>query len=52
MDEYVPEDEFFGDEAPYDIDPNDFIALISQAAYVCTDSFHCTVFSIISKNNL
>ncbi len=47
MDEYVPEDEFFGDEAPYDIDPNDFIALISQATYVCTDSFHCTVFSII-----
>lgn len=47
MDEYVPEDEQFGDEAPYDVDPNDFVRLISKAAYVCTDSFHCTVFSII-----
>lgn len=47
MDEYVPEDEQFGDKAPYDVDPNDFVRLISKAAYVCTDSFHCTVFSII-----
>ncbi len=47
MDEYVPKDEAFGDEAPYNVDPNDFVRLISKAAYVCTDSFHCTVFSII-----
>lgn len=47
MDEYVPEDEFFGDEAPYSVDPNDFVYYISKATYVCTDSFHCTVFSII-----
>ena len=47
MDEYVPEDEQFGDEAPYHVDPNDFVKYISQAAYVCTDSFHCTVFSIL-----
>ena len=47
MDEYVPEDEYFGDEAPYNVDPNDFVRYISQAAYVCTDSFHCTVFSIL-----
>ncbi len=47
MDEYVPEDENFGDEAPYFVDPNDFVKYISQAAYVCTDSFHCTIFSII-----
>lgn len=46
MDEYVPEDESFGDEAPYDIDPNDFVRLISRATYVCTDSFHCSAFSI------
>jgi len=46
MDEFVPNDEAFGDEAPYDIDPNDFVKLISEAAYVCTDSFHCTAFSI------
>lgn len=47
MDEYVPEDEQFGDEAPYGVDPNDFVKYISKAAYVCTDSFHCTVFSIL-----
>lgn len=47
MDEYVPEDEFFGDEAPYFVDPNDFVKYISNASYVCTDSFHCTIFSII-----
>lgn len=47
MDEYVPEDETFGDNAPYNVDPNDFVKYISSAAYICTDSFHCTVFSII-----
>ena len=47
MDEYVESDEQFGDEAPYDVDPNDFVRYISHANYVCTDSFHCTVFSII-----
>ena len=46
MDEYVPEDEQFGDEAPYDVDPNGFLRLIHNASYVCTDSFHCTAFSI------
>lgn len=47
MDEYISEDELFGDEAPYSVDPNDFVHYISKASYVCTDSFHCTVFSII-----
>lgn len=47
MDEYVPGDELFGDEAPYAVDPNDFVRYISGASYVCTDSFHCTVFSIL-----
>lgn len=47
MDEYYDSDEKFGDEAPYSVDPNDFIKYISQASYVCTDSFHCSVFSII-----
>lgn len=47
MDEYVSEDEQFGDEAPYFVDPNDFVKYISKATYVCTDSFHCTVFSIV-----
>ena len=46
MDEFVERDESFGDEAPYDVDPDDFIQYIRCAAYVCTDSFHCTAFSI------
>lgn len=46
MDEFVPEDEQFGDEAPYYVDPHDFLNYIKNATYVCTDSFHCTAFSI------
>ena len=46
MDEYVADDEMFGDEAPYNMNPNDFVKYISQAAYVCTDSFHCSAFCI------
>lgn len=49
MDEYVASDEEFGDEAPYDVDPNDFLRYISDAAYVLTDSFHCSAFSIQFK---
>lgn len=47
MEQYREIDESIGDEAPYAIDPNDFVRYISKAAYVCTDSFHCTVFSIL-----
>lgn len=46
MDEYYEVDEQFGDEAPYNVDPNCFLRLIHNAAYVCTDSFHCSAFSI------
>lgn len=46
-DEYIPEDNNLGDEMPNDVSPSDFIKLISQATYVCTDSFHCTIFSIL-----
>lgn len=49
MDEYVPSDELFGDEAPYNVNPNDFLKYISGAAYVLTDSFHCSAFSIQFK---
>lgn len=47
MDEYVKKDEKFGDESPYNIDPNDFINYIKYAEYICTDSFHCSIFSIL-----
>lgn len=47
MDEYVPIDETFGDYAPYDVNPYDFVKLLMNAEYVCTDSFHGSVFSIL-----
>jgi len=46
-DEYVPEDDSLADKTLYDIDPCDFIHLVKNAAFVCTDSFHCSVFSIL-----
>lgn len=47
MDEYVPIDENFGDYAPYNVNPYDFVKLLMNAEYVCTDSFHGSVFSIL-----
>ncbi|MEG2013731.1 MAG: polysaccharide pyruvyl transferase family protein [Anaerovoracaceae bacterium] len=46
---YIAMDEEFPDEKPYDVGPCEFINLIRNAQYVCTDSFHCCVFSIICK---
>lgn len=46
MDEYYGPDEHFGDESPYNVDPNGFLRLIHDATFVCTDSFHCSAFSI------
>lgn len=46
IDEYVKEDEECSDVKLYDIDPGQFLNLIRNAKYVCTDSFHCSVFSI------
>jgi len=47
MDYYEPTDEGFGDIPIYDADCLDFVKLLSNAEYVVTDSFHCSVFSII-----
>ena len=49
LDEFIKSDEEYADETPYNIDPADFLNLIRNAQYVCTDSFHCTVFSILYK---
>ncbi len=49
LDQYIQEDETFGDYAPYDVEPSDFLNFIRGAEYVCTDSFHGSVFSIILK---
>lgn len=49
LDAYVKKDNGFADIAPYDVDPADFVNLIRNAEYICTDSFHGTVFSIINQ---
>lgn len=48
MDEIVKSDFEFGDERLYNVGPSQFLNLISNAEYVCTDSFHGTVFSILN----
>ena len=52
MDEFVPADENLGDYAPYDIDAQDFVKLLMNAEYVCTDSFHGTIFSILITSSI
>lgn len=47
LDEFVESDEHYADVMDYDVDPADFLNLIRYAKYVCTDSFHCTVFSTL-----
>lgn len=46
-DEYIASDEDFPDEAPYNVGPKEFVRLIRDAQYVFTDSFHCSVFSML-----
>ncbi len=46
-DEYVKYSDKFCDIAPFDIGPAEWINLIKNSEYVCTDSFHGTVFSIL-----
>lgn len=46
-DEYVKYSDVYADVTPYDIGPKEWINLIKNAEYVCTDSFHGTVFSLI-----
>lgn len=49
LDQYVEEDETFGDIAPYDVDPGRFLNYLRNAEYVFTDSFHGSAFSIINE---
>ena len=48
-DEYVKYSDKFADEAPYNVGPGEFVNLIRNAKFVCTDSFHGTVFSLINQ---
>ena len=49
LDQYIEEDERFGDYAPYDVGPDRFLNFLRGALYICTDSFHGMCFSIIHK---
>ena len=51
LDDYIPSDNNFADETPYDVGPREFLNYIRNAEYVFTDSFHCSVFSILYKRN-
>lgn len=44
-------DKFNSDILIKNADPKDFIGLIANASYVCTNSFHCSAFSIIYRKN-
>lgn len=48
-DEYIKSDVGFADYTPYNVGPKEFVRLIRDAEYVFTDSFHCTVFSLLHK---
>lgn len=49
MDNYNKADINFGDYAPFNIGPEEFVNLIRNAEYVFTDSFHGSVFSMLYK---
>lgn len=51
LEKYRAIDDTYGDEAPYNVGPNEFVKYIRNAEYVVTDSFHCTVFSHIFHKN-
>lgn len=46
VDEYVPEDNEFVDNEFAHVGPSEFVNLIKYANFICTDSFHATLFSI------
>lgn len=48
LDEFVKNDLHFGDIHAYNVGPSEFINLIRNAEFVCTDSFHGSCFSIIN----
>ncbi len=48
LDQYVAyDDSGWAETMSYDVSPSDFLGLVKNAAYVCTDSFHGTIFSLI-----
>lgn len=49
---YTPADEDFADIHLYDVSVQQFVALIKNAAMVCTDSFHGTAFSVLFERDV
>ncbi len=47
MDMFVERDLKFGDEKLFEVGPVEFLNLIRGAKFICTDSFHGSVFSIL-----
>ncbi|WP_029200391.1 polysaccharide pyruvyl transferase family protein [Oribacterium sp. NK2B42] len=48
MDVFVERDLTFGDQRLFEVGPIEFLNLIRGAEYICTDSFHGSVFSILN----
>lgn len=46
---YIASDEEYVDEKPFDVGPSEFINLIRNAQFICTDSFHGCVFCILNQ---
>lgn len=51
LDDYIASDNKYADETPFDVGPREFLNYIRNAKYVFTDSFHCSVFSILYQKN-
>ena len=47
LDTYIKKADKTVDLAKYDVDPFEFVNLIKNADFICTDSFHATVFSLL-----
>lgn len=51
MDEIVKGDFDFADKQLFEAGPSEFLNLVCNAEFVCTDSFHGTIFSIVHHKN-
>lgn len=48
---HIKGDDEYADIKLYDVGPEDWVNLVRNAKYICTDSYHGTVFSIIYKKD-
>lgn len=45
LDEFVKIDDTYADKTPYDVGPAEFLNYVRHASYICTDSYHCSIFA-------